>query len=168
MAKKIVSRKKTSVKSVRLSRAPKAPAARPSFQLGFWAVFFGIAFGFFLSKSRATDFDTIINMFLFTDFQLYGVIAVAIAVTALGLFLLHRYHPPTAREIDQWDNPVIDRKKLIGALVFGAGWALAGICPGTALTQLGEGKCSAVFPILGLIAGFFIYFKFMPESKTKK
>ena len=168
MAKKIILRKKVSAKSARPSRMSQKSAPPGSFHPGFLAVFFGIAFGFFLSKSRATDFDTIINMFLFTDFQLYGVIAVAIAVTALGLFLLHRYHPVVAREIDQWENPVVERKKLIGALVFGVGWALAGICPGTAITQLGEGKCSAVFPILGLIAGIFAYFKFMPESKRKK
>jgi uncharacterized membrane protein YedE/YeeE len=168
MAKKIIAPKKTINKEIRLTSQPKIQTKKSSYHLGFLAIFFGIAFGFFLSKSRATDFDTILNMFLFTDFQLYGVIAVAIAVTALGLFLLHRNQKSIAKQIDQWENPVIDRKKMIGGFVFGIGWALAGICPGTAITQLGEGKWSAIFPIFGLIVGIFAYFKLMPEVKRKK
>lgn len=127
---------------------------------------FGTLFGYFLSKSRATDFDTIVNMFLFTDLQLYGVIAVALAVITLGLFLLRRQSRGFAKQVDAWDNPPLERKRLIGAFVFGAGWALAGICPGTVFTQLGEGKWSAFFPLLGLFAGVFVFLRF--KSKLLK
>ncbi|HET9868995.1 MAG TPA: DUF6691 family protein, partial [bacterium] len=62
-------------------------------------------------------------------------------------------------------DPPIDRKRLIGAFVFGAGWALAGICPGTVFAQLGEGKWSALFALAGLVAGVWAYLQFGPRSK---
>jgi uncharacterized protein len=161
MAKKIIARKKTPPKSRR--SAPKS--ASGSVESGFCFLLFGAAFGYFLSKARATDFDTVLNMFLFTDFQLYGVMAVALAVIALGLFLLHRNSPTAAKQMDAWENPPLDRKRLIGAFVFGAGWALAGVCPGTVFTQLGEGKWSAFFPLLGLFAGVGAFLRFGPKFK---
>jgi uncharacterized membrane protein YedE/YeeE len=134
---------------------------------GWSLLLFGTLFGYFLSKSRATDFDTIVNMFLFTDLQLYGVIAVAVAVITLGLFILRRKNRGFANKVDAWDNPPLDRKRLIGAFVFGAGWALAGICPGTVFTQLGEGKWSALFPLLGLFAGVFVFLRFSSKFLKK-
>jgi uncharacterized protein len=161
MAQKIIARKKTPPKS-RRSTAKTAPVWAES---GFIFLLFGVAFGYFLSKARATDFDTVLNMFLFTDFQLYGVMAVALAVIALGLFLLPRNSPTAAKQMDDWETPPVDRKRLIGALVFGAGWALAGVCPGTVFTQLGEGKLSAFFPLLGLFAGVGVFLRFGPKFK---
>ena len=58
-------------------------------------LFFGVLFGYFLSKSSATDYDTIVDMFLLKEFHLYGVIGTAIAVVALGLFLLRKAGRPT-------------------------------------------------------------------------
>jgi uncharacterized membrane protein YedE/YeeE len=154
MAKKIIVRKKTKLKT--------AAAASES---GFTLLLFGAAFGYFLSKSRATDFDTVLNMFLFTDFQLYGVMAMALIVIALGLFVLYRNNKNLAKQMDAWENPPVDRKRLIGALLFGAGWALAGVCPGTVFTQLGEGKWSAFFPLIGLFAGVWAFLRFGPKFK---
>ena len=41
---------------------------------------FGALFGYFLSKARATDYDTIVDMFMCREFQLYGVIMTAKAL----------------------------------------------------------------------------------------
>jgi uncharacterized membrane protein YedE/YeeE len=145
----------------------KIASSKASLVPGWSLLLFGTLFGYFLSKSRATDFDTIVNMFLFTDLQLYGVIAVALSVITLGLFLLRRQNRGFAKKVDAWDSPPLDRKRLIGAFVFGAGWALAGICPGTVFTQLGEGKWSAFFPLLGLFAGIFFFLRFSSKLLKK-
>ena len=150
--------------------APKKKTAKKTAtpQVPVWAlILFGTLFGYFLSKSRATDFDTILNMFLFTDTQLYGVIAVAVIVIALGLFILGRKHKAFAAQVKGWDNPPLDRKRLIGSFVFGAGWALAGICPGAVFTQLGEGKLSALFALAGLFAGVLVFLRVAPKLVKK-
>jgi hypothetical protein len=44
-----------------------------------------------------------------------------------------------------------------GGLLFGAGWALTGACPGTALAQVGEGKLIALVSIIGMLVGTYLY-----------
>ena len=51
----------------------------------------------------------------------------------------------------------VDARLVAGSLLFGAGWGLAGACPGTALAMLGEGKLGAGFTIVGLVLGTYIY-----------
>ena len=129
---------------------------------------FGTLFGFFLSKARATDYDTIINMFRFRDPQLWGVIGVAIAVIGLGLFFLNKKGVPTfSRQPLDWEPITYNPSRLIGAFLFGTGWALAGTCPGTALAQIGEGKWVAVFTVIGIAAGVWAYHKYQPLPESK-
>jgi uncharacterized membrane protein YedE/YeeE len=129
---------------------------------------FGALFGYFLSKARATDYDTIMDMFLCREFQLYGVIMTAIAVIALGLFLMRRKGimalsgKPMELEPLAWDP-----NRLIGAFLLGAGWALSGTCPGTSLTQIGEGKLVALFTVAGILLGVWAYRKYKPGASSK-
>jgi len=46
---------------------------------------------------------------------------------------------------------------LVGGLIFGIGWALAGYCPGSAIAALAEKRKDALFFALGGIAGAFFY-----------
>ena len=82
---------------------------------------FGILFGFLLSRARATEYDVIVGMFRFTDLHLAGVMAVAIAVAAAGLYLLRR----AKAAIDFQPKPP-HRWMWLAGLVFGTGWALTG------------------------------------------
>lgn len=88
---------------------------------------FGLIFGFLLSRARATDYNTIINMFRFTDLHLAGVIMVAIVVAAIGLFLLRRgrVQALVGCAIEFPPRPG-HRWMLAAGAVFGAGWALTG------------------------------------------
>ena len=60
---------------------------------------------------------------------------------------------PTARHIDQ--------RLVIGSLVFGAGWGIAGFCPGPALVVLAMGEAKALVFVLAMLAGmgFFALFE---------
>jgi uncharacterized membrane protein YedE/YeeE len=145
---------------------------------------FGVLFGYFLSKAGATDYDTVINMFRPGDvhidktpggfafhldsLRLYGVIGMAIAVIALGFFLLDNSQKPTrsGKRLD-WEPLSWDLDRLIGAFIFGAGWALTGTCPGTSLAQIGEGKLVAIFTVIGIVAGVWAYPKLKSGSSAK-
>jgi len=48
----------------------------------------------------------------------------------------------------------IDRRLLVGSMLFGIGWGLSGICPGPALLLLTGGSTQSVVFIGGVIAGF--------------
>jgi uncharacterized membrane protein YedE/YeeE len=51
----------------------------------------------------------------------------------------------------------IDRRLVIGSLVFGAGWGLAGFCPGPALASLGTGRGEPLLFSLAMIAGMALF-----------
>ena len=125
-----------------------------------WAVFtvFGALFGFALSRGRVSDYDTIAGMFRLTDLHLFGVIGGAIATAALGLWLLRRAGNVTITGVAVEVRPKPWQSGAVwGGLVFGAGWALTGACPGTALVQIGEGKLMAAFTVAGILAGTYVY-----------
>ena len=50
----------------------------------------GILFGIALSKALATDYNAIIDMFLFRNFHLYGVIATAIVTVTVGVYIFKK------------------------------------------------------------------------------
>ena len=49
----------------------------------------------------------------------------------------------------------IDRRLVLGAMLFGVGWGLGGFCPGPALVTLGSGQLSAVVFVAGMLLGIF-------------
>jgi hypothetical protein len=50
-------------------------------------------------------------------------------------------------------SPVIDARLAGGSAIFGAGWALVGLCPGPALAILGFGGAPALLFVAGMVAG---------------
>jgi uncharacterized membrane protein YedE/YeeE len=51
----------------------------------------------------------------------------------------------------------IDRRLVLGSLVFGVGWGLAGICPGPALVLVGTGSAKGLVFLVAMIAGNGIF-----------
>ncbi|EJL94391.1 putative transporter component [Herbaspirillum sp. CF444] len=51
----------------------------------------------------------------------------------------------------------IDRRLIVGALLFGAGWGLAGYCPGPALASLATGGMKPVLFTVAMLAGMAIF-----------
>lgn len=49
--------------------------------------------------------------------------------------------------------PVFDRKLILGSVLFGAGWALAGFCPGPALASFAIGGWGGALFLLAMVAG---------------
>jgi len=50
----------------------------------------------------------------------------------------------------------VDRPLIIGSIIFGLGWGLAGICPGPGFVLLGSGVTAGWIFIATLLAGLFI------------
>ena len=99
------------------------------------------------------------------DPSLALVMAGAIAVGA-GAFALARRRSrsllgapvqlPVAR--------TIDRRLVLGSLVFGVGWGLAGICPGPALVLAGYGVPQGLAFVAAMLAGNAV-FEFLERAR---
>lgn len=118
-----------------------------------WPIAFGVAFGFVLSRVGATDYDAITSMFRLRDLHLAKVMMLAIALSSAGFAWLRRHRPlhPSGAPLNQTTKPMTSSLP-VGALLFGAGWALSGTCPGTALAQVGEGRLAALATLAGILS----------------
>lgn len=124
-----------------------------------WIIYtlLGTAFGFVLSRSGAADYNFIQAMFLFTNFQLYGIIGVAVVVTAVGLRWLKRRGRVAGGAPLRIETKPSTRGNLLGGLLFGVGWSMAGMCPGPIFVNIGEGKLYACAALAGALAGTALF-----------
>ncbi|MDP2066583.1 MAG: hypothetical protein Q8K38_11510 [Burkholderiaceae bacterium] len=80
---------------------------------------------------------------------LVGVFAFAVARKRTTSFLGDAMRLPT--------SGVIDRRLVGGGLLFGAGWGLAGFCPGPALVSLGAGQPKAAVFVAAMLVGMAVF-----------
>jgi len=78
-----------------------------------------------------------------------GVVAFTFAKKRTVSFLGGAMRLPTSSQID--------RRLIVGALLFGAGWGLAGFCPGPALVSLAAGQPKAAVFVVFMMVGMFIF-----------
>jgi uncharacterized membrane protein YedE/YeeE len=116
-------------------------------------VVLGTIFGFVLSRSGAADYDFIQGMFLFERFQLYGILATAVALTAPGVWLIQRRGRTALGAPIRIELKPMNRGTIAGSLLFGIGWSITGMCPGPILVNIGEGKVYALAALAGALVG---------------
>jgi hypothetical protein len=93
-------------------------------------------------------------MLRLADFHLMRVILFGIALSSAILF--------TGLTLGVFDPSHLSVKTsywgvIIGGVILGVGWALAGYCPGTGVAALGEGRKDAIFFIAGGLVGAWLY-----------
>lgn len=79
---------------------------------------------------------------------LVGLIAFGVAKKRDASLLGAAFHWP---QITQIDKPLV-----VGSLLFGIGWGLAGFCPGPALVALAAGYDKAVVFVLAMLVGMVV------------
>jgi uncharacterized membrane protein YedE/YeeE len=119
-------------------------------------LFFGILFGWIISRAGVADYGHINGMFAFDDFHLFGVLGIAVPLAAIG-FLFLKGKPTLAGGKLALTKKSIHPGTFPGGLIFGIGWALTGACPGTSIVQLGTGHWGALLTIAGITAGVSVY-----------
>jgi hypothetical protein len=146
-------------KAVEQSTDGTAPlvAAAPKLLAG---VVFGLAFGFLLQKGGVGKFNILIGQLLLQDFTVAKIMLTAIVVGMIGVFVLHHF-----AKVNLHIKPTRIGSNIIGGLLFGAGFALMGYCPGTAAAALGQGSWDALFGMIGLVAGSWIFAEFSASLK---
>jgi uncharacterized membrane protein YedE/YeeE len=78
-----------------------------------------------------------------------GFFAFAIAKKRTVNFLGGALHLPKSNQIDK---PLV-----IGAVLFGAGWGLAGFCPGPGLVSLASGNAKGAFFVAFMLVGMQLF-----------
>lgn len=118
----------------------------------------GSLFGILLVKSQVLSWFRIQEMFRLQSFHMYGIIGSALATGMLSIWLIKRFRIKTIS-----GDPVIlpskkfNKGQIYGGLLFGAGWALTGACPGPLFAMVGEGATVILVTIGSALAGTWVY-----------
>lgn len=125
------------------------------------ALLCGLLFGAGLSVSGMINPAKVLNFLDLAghwDASLVFVMAGAVAVTFVGYRLVFgRERPLFGEDFSLPSSVELDERLLLGATIFGAGWGVAGYCPGPALASLLSGKPATLIflaaMLIGLVAG---------------
>ncbi|MBV7540360.1 YeeE/YedE family protein [Acidovorax sp. sic0104] len=121
----------------------------------------GLVFGLGLVISGMTDPGKVLGFldlagqwdpslaFVMGGAILVGTVAFAVARKRNTSVLGGAMQLPTTRHID--------RRLVLGSLLFGLGWGIAGFCPGPAIVSLGTGEPKAVVFVLAMLAGMGVF-----------
>jgi hypothetical protein len=124
------------------------------------AVLLGIGFGAALERGGLGDGRKLSGQFYLRDLTVFKVMFTAIVTAMLGLYWL------------EWVG-LLDRSallapptyvvpQLIGGLVFGAGFVMAGYCPGTSCVAGVSGRIDGVAALVGMLAGMLGFGELYP------
>jgi uncharacterized protein len=106
----------------------------------FAALICGLIFGWGLLLSGMVEPSKVIgflDIFGAWDPSLAVVMAAALAVSGVGFRLVAARQKPLLAAQSLWPTRTdVDPPLVIGAVLFGVGWGLAGLCPGPALENL--------------------------------
>ena len=118
----------------------------------------GVLFGIVFVKAEIISWYRIQEMFRLHSIHMYGVIGTAVIVGMISVWLIRKFKIRTAQ-----NEEVVFHKKtfhwgnVIGAFIFGLGWALTGACPGPLFAQIGSGFLVVVVTLLSAIGGTWVY-----------
>ena len=125
------------------------------------ALLSGLVFGLGLLASGMTEplkVKGFLDLFGAWDPSLALVMGGAIAVGVLAFASARgRELSWTGSHMEIPSNTTIDARLLLGGALFGAGWGLAGYCPGPALVAAGSGSAVAVTFVAAMLAGMTLH-----------
>ena len=121
----------------------------------------GLIFGAGLLISGMTQPEKVLgflDIFGAWDATLAFVMAGAVAVASIGFVLARRSAAPVFAAKFSWPEPRdIDAPLVAGAILFGIGWGLVGICPGPALVNLAGLSLPIVVFVAAMVLGMLGY-----------
>jgi hypothetical protein len=118
------------------------------------ALLIGLAFGAALERAGLGSARKLMGQFDLTDLTVLKVMFTAIVTAMLGLFWLSRFGLIDVSRVYLPETYILPQ--LVGGLVFGVGFALAGLCPGTSCVAAATGRLDGVAVVAGIFAGVLV------------
>jgi uncharacterized protein len=115
------------------------------------AVPIGIAFGWTLERAGLGSAPKLAAQFSLKDLTVFKVMFSAVVTAALGAFWLARLEFLDLSRVHVPETYLVPQ--LVGGLIFGAGFALSGLCPGTSCVAAATGRADGAMVMAGMFAG---------------
>ncbi len=115
----------------------------------------GMAFSGMADPARVQGF---LDLFGRWDPTLAFVMGGAMIPMAIAWIVQRRLDKPLAdTQFSLPGTTLIDRKLTIGAMLFGAGWGISGLCPGPGIADLAINPLPALAFVIALLAGMVVH-----------
>jgi uncharacterized membrane protein YedE/YeeE len=142
----------------------------PFFELGAFgdsgavvaALVLGVAFGWFLERAGMGNARKLAGQFYLTDLTVFKMMFSAIVTAMLGAFWLGRVGFLDLSRVYVPETYVVPQ--LVGGLVFGVGFAIGGLCPGTSCVAAASGRGDGVAVVGGMFAGVLVTGSLLPRA----
>lgn len=115
----------------------------------------GFAFGWCLERGGLGSAPKLAGQFYLTDLTVFKVMFSALLTAMLGAFWLDRAGLLQLDLVYMPDTYLLPQA--IGGIVFGAGFLVAGLCPGTSCVAAATGRRDGVAVMLGMVIGVTIF-----------
>ncbi|MDO8650601.1 MAG: YeeE/YedE family protein [Undibacterium sp.] len=134
------------------------------------SLFAGLLFGLGLAISGMTYPGKVLNFLDLAgnwDPALLFVLGGAVGVTVIGFrWILRRKAPLFSAHFFLPRAQDIDRKLVVGALIFGIGWGISGYCPGPAIASLASPNWETWVFLPSMLLGVFLH-RILTTTKNK-
>lgn len=122
------------------------------------AVLLGFAFGFVLERAGFGRAPMLAAQFYFRDLRVLKVMFGAIVTAMLGLVIFSGLGLVDLRALaDNAASATNLWPMIVGGLLLGAGFIVAGYCPGTSIVAAASGNWDGLVALVGVIAGTWVY-----------
>jgi hypothetical protein len=125
------------------------------------ALLLGAAFGWFLERGGLGNARKLAGQFYLADFTVFKVMFSAILTAMLGLFWLGRLGVVDVSRVYVPETYLLPQ--LVGGLVFGAGFVVGGLCPGTSCVAAATGRLDGLALIGGMLGGIWLFGEAFPR-----
>ena len=122
----------------------------------------GILFGFGLAYSGMTKPEIVLSFLRLEDLGLILLMGGAACITFVAINIIPKFlkkpilggvFKPRIRKLN-WNT-------IIGAAIFGVGWGISGMCPGSAVASLGTGNYFILIGLASMFIGAYLRGKFI-------
>lgn len=125
----------------------------------------GILFGFGLAYSGMTRPEIVLSFLRLDDLGLMFVMGGAAVVTFFAINVVPKFmKAPALGGTFRPRVSVLTRNTLIGAALFGTGWGISGMCPGSAVASIGTGNWPIIVGIAFMFLGAYLRGRFIPDG----
>jgi hypothetical protein len=125
----------------------------------------GILFGFGLAYSGMTRPEIVLSFLRLDDLGLIFVMGGAAVITFFAINVVPKFmKAPALGGTFRPRVSVLTRNTLIGAALFGTGWGISGMCPGSAVASIGTGNWPIIVGLAFMFLGAYLRGRFITDG----
>jgi uncharacterized membrane protein YedE/YeeE len=117
----------------------------------------GLFFGFGLAFGGMSKQEIVLSFLQLKDLGLLLLLGGSALVTAIAINLVPKLlNKPILGGEFKKRKRTLNKRTVIGAMIFGVGWGMSGLCPGSAMASLGVGNLPVLIGIAGMFLGAYV------------